>query len=113
MVVRGPEAPSLAYRVPPPLDAVGMATLKAKKGPAPKAATRKPKTPSPSASTSKEPNRTRPIQVLARLSASEKQDLDEVVARWEAAAADQGFSGQGFADWLRAIIRREKKAAAQ
>ncbi len=95
-----------------------MATLKAKKSPAQKAAASKAKTPpakppSTSAPTSKEPNRTRPIQVLARLSAAEKEDLDDVVARWEAAAAEQGFSGQGFADWLRAIIRREKKAVAR
>jgi hypothetical protein len=56
------------------------------------------------------PNRSRTIQVTARLSAAEKRDLDEVVARWEETAAAQGFAGKGFADWLRALIRREKKA---
>ena len=56
------------------------------------------------------PNRSRTIQVTARLSPAEKRDLDEVVARWEETAAAQGFAAKGFADWLRALIRREKKA---
>jgi hypothetical protein len=73
------------------------ATPKAKRPPAPAA----PATP---------PNRSRTIQVTARLSAAEKRDLDDVVTRWEEAAAAQGFAGKGFADWLRALIRREKKA---
>ena len=57
------------------------------------------------------PNRSRTIQVTARLSEAEKRDLDELVARWEETAAAQGFAGRGFADWLRAVIRREKKAS--
>jgi hypothetical protein len=89
-----------------------MATPKAKKRPSPKAkAAAKPKAKAPAKP--KEPRRTRPIQVLARLSAEEKRDLDDVVARWETAAAAQGFSGSGFADWLRAIIRRERRAAGE
>jgi hypothetical protein len=66
-------------------------------------------TPSPK-SPAAPPNRSRTIQVTARLSEAEKRDLDELVARWEESAAAQGFAGKGFADWLRAVIRREKKA---
>jgi hypothetical protein len=77
-------------------------------------ATSKPKiTTRKAATTKRTPKRTRPVQVVARLSLEEKRDLDEVVARWEAAAQEQGFASSGFSDWLRAMIRREKRAAAR
>jgi hypothetical protein len=80
----------------------GMATAPKPKGaPAPAA----------TAARQKAPTRSRALQVTARLSVEEKRDLDEVVKRWEEQAAAQGFSGSGFADWLRSIIRREKRAA--
>jgi hypothetical protein len=58
----------------------------------------------------KAPNRTRTEQINARLSTDEKADLDAVIQAWEEQAAAQGFAGEGFADWLRAVIRREKAA---
>jgi hypothetical protein len=54
--------------------------------------------------------RARSVQVNARLSEAEHADLSAVIAAWDRRAAEQGFAGGGFADWLRVIIRREKAA---
>jgi hypothetical protein len=49
--------------------------------------------------------------VSARLSPEERADLDAVIARWQARAEAEGYPVAGFTDWLRSIIRREKRAA--
>ncbi len=57
--------------------------------------------------------RTRASVVSARLSTEERADLDAIMTRCEARAAEQGFVVEGFTDWLRSIINREKRALPQ